>query len=136
MTITRVAPMLSSLALIAASLPVVRASEWDQKTILTIQQSIQVADQVLPPGTSVFKMLNVPPDRHLVQVFNADETKLVTATMTIPNYRLKQTGKGRFLFWETPPGQPKALRAWFYPGDLIGHEFADRTGRHHEKTGD
>ena len=29
-----------------------------------------------------------------------------------------------FTFWETPPGQPKALRAWFYPGDNFGQEFA------------
>ena len=27
-------------------------------------------------------------------------------------------------FWEVPAGQPKALRAWFYPGDNDGQEFA------------
>lgn len=27
------------------------------------------------------------------------------------------------MFWETPAGQPKALRAWFYPGDNFGQEF-------------
>jgi outer membrane biosynthesis protein TonB len=26
--------------------------------------------------------------------------------------------------WETPAGQPAALRAWFYPGDNFGQEFA------------
>lgn len=135
-TITRLAALLGFVALLAASLATARASEWDQKTILTIKESIQVADQVLPPGTYVFKLLNVPPDRHLVQIFNSEETKLVTATMTFPNYRLSPTGKGRFLFWETPVGQPKALRAWFYPGDNIGNEFADRAGHRREKAGD
>jgi hypothetical protein len=40
-----------------------------------------------------------------------------------PNYRLEPTGKTVFSFWETPPGQPKAMRAWFYPGDNFGQEF-------------
>jgi hypothetical protein len=29
-----------------------------------------------------------------------------------------------FRFWETPAGKPKAIRAWFYPGDNFGQEFA------------
>src|SRR6185437_2185820 len=27
-------------------------------------------------------------------------------------------------YWEVPAGQPKAMRAWFYPGDNFGQEFA------------
>jgi hypothetical protein len=49
---------------------------------------------------------------------------LETTILAIPNYRLQPTGKTVFTFWETPPGQPKALRAWFYPGDNFGQEFA------------
>ena len=48
----------------------------------------------------------------------------MTTILAIPNYRLQPTGKTVFTFWETPPGQPKALRAWFYPGDNFGQEFA------------
>src|SRR5262249_1915003 len=59
-----------------------------------------------------------------VQIFNGDETHLETTILAIPNYRLEPTGKTVFTFWETPPGQPKALRAWFYPGDNFGQEFA------------
>ena len=29
-----------------------------------------------------------------------------------------------FQYWEVPAGQPRALRAWFYPGDNFGQEFA------------
>jgi LPXTG-motif cell wall-anchored protein len=36
---------------------------------------------------------------------------------------LEPTGKSAFMFWETPAGQPRALRAWFYPGDNFGQEF-------------
>ena len=72
----------------------------------------------------MIKLLDSPSDRHIVQIFNADETQLQTTILAIPNYRIQPTGKTVFSFWETPPGQPKALRAWFYPGDNFGQEFA------------
>jgi hypothetical protein len=104
--------------------PSARADEWNKKTILTVNETIQVPNQVLPPGKYVIKLLDSPSNRHVVQIFNGDETHLITTILAIPNYRLQPTGKTVFGFWETPPGQPKALRAWFYPGDNFGQEFA------------
>jgi len=104
--------------------PGARADEWNKKTILTVNETIQVPNQVLPPGKYVIKLLDSPSNRHVVQIFNGDETHLITTILAIPNYRLQPTGKTVFGFWETPPGQPKALRAWFYPGDNFGQEFA------------
>jgi hypothetical protein len=89
-----------------------------------VNEPIQVPNQVLPPGTYVIKLLDSPSDRHIVQIFNKDESHLFTTILAIPNYRIQPTGKTVFTFWETPPGQPKALRAWFYPGDNFGQEFA------------
>ena len=104
--------------------PSARADEWNKKTILTVNETIQVPNKVLPPGTYVIKLLDSPSNRHVVQIFDGDETHLLTTILAIPNYRLQPTGKTVFGFWETPPGQPKALRAWFYPGDNFGQEFA------------
>jgi hypothetical protein len=101
-----------------------RADEWNKKTVMTVSEPIQVPNKVLPAGTYVIKLLNSPSDRHIVQIFNADETQIQTTILAIPNYRIQPTGKTVFSFWETPPGQPKALRAWFYPGDNFGQEFA------------
>jgi hypothetical protein len=101
-----------------------RADEWNKKTILTVNESIQVPNKVLPPGTYVMKLLDSPSNRHIVQIFDKNEQHLETTVLAIPNYRLEPTGKTQFQFWETPPGQPKALRAWFYPGDNFGQEFA------------
>lgn len=108
----------------AALAPSARADEWNKKTILTINESIQVPNKVLPPGTYVMKLLDSPSNRHIVQVFDKNEQHLETTVLAIPNYRLEPTGKTQLQFWETPPGQPKALRAWFYPGDNFGQEFA------------
>jgi len=108
----------------AALAPSARADEWNKKTILTVNETIQVPNKVLPPGTYVMKLLDSPSNRHIVQIFDKNEQHLQTTILAIPNYRLEPTGKTQFQFWETPPGQPKALRAWFYPGDNFGQEFA------------
>jgi len=104
--------------------PAALAGEWDKLTYLTVNESIQVPNKVLPPGKYAMKLLDSPGDRHIVQIFNADQTHIETTILAIPNWRLQPTGKTVFTFWETPPGQPKALRAWFYPGDNFGQEFA------------
>jgi hypothetical protein len=104
--------------------PAALAGEWDKLTYLTVNESIQVPNKVLPPGKYAMKLLDSPGNRHIVQICNADQTHLETTILAIPNERLQPTGKTVFTFWETPPGQPKALRAWFYPGDNFGQEFA------------
>jgi len=100
------------------------ADEWNKRTVMTVDESFQVPNMVLPAGTYVIKLVDSHSDRHIVQIFNADENHLFTTILAIPNYRIQPKGKTVFTFWETPPGQAKALRAWFYPGDNFGQEFA------------
>src|SRR5580698_8464350 len=122
---TRFVVAMASVGLLGVALSSsARADEWNKKTVMTVNEPIQVPNKVLPAGTYVIKLLSSPSDRHIVQIFNADETQLQTTILAIPNYRSQPTGKTVFTFWETPPGQPKALRAWFYPGDNFGQEFA------------
>jgi hypothetical protein len=58
-----------------------------------------------------------------VQIFNEREDKLYTTVLAIANYRLFPKDKTTFSFWETPRGNPVALKAWFFPGDNWGQEF-------------
>jgi LPXTG-motif cell wall-anchored protein len=123
---------LLGVALVAAAvIPSARADQWDKKTTITISEPVQMPSccnaehlVVLQPGTYVMALLDSPSDRHIVRVFEKDGTTVVTTILAIPNYRLKPTGKSAFQFWETPAGQPPAMRAWFYPGDDFGQEFA------------
>jgi hypothetical protein len=62
-------------------------------------------------------------DRNIVQIWNADRTKLFATILAIPDYRMKPTGDTVMKFEERPSSQPEALKAWFYPGDLYGQEF-------------
>jgi hypothetical protein len=121
----RLVVAMASVGLLGVALaPGARADEWNKLTVMTVNEPIQVPNKVLPAGTYVVKLLDSPSDRHIVQIFNKDQTHLETTILAIPNYRIQPTGKTVFTFWETPPGQPKALRAWFYPGDNFGQEFA------------
>ena len=79
---------------------------------------------VLQPGTYVLALVDSLSDRHIVRVFAQDEKTVITTILAIPNYRLQPTGTSTFQFWETPADQPRAMRAWFYPGDNFGQEFA------------
>ena len=44
----------------SALAPVARADEWDKKTVLTVDQPIQVTKTVLQPGKYVFKLIIRP----------------------------------------------------------------------------
>lgn len=100
------------------------ADEWNKRTILTVKEPIQVPGAVLQSGTYIMKLAESSSNRHIVQIFNDRENQLETTILAIPNYRLQPTGDTRFAWWEVPAGQPRTLRAWFYPGDNFGQEFA------------
>jgi LPXTG-motif cell wall-anchored protein len=106
-----------------AFIPKAHADAWDKMTIVTVNQPIIAGNKVLDPGTYVWKLLDSPSDRHVVQIFDKDQRHLETTVLAIPNYQMQPQGNTQFSFWETPAGVPKAVRAWFYPGDNFGQEF-------------
>jgi hypothetical protein len=107
----------------ATLLPSARADAWDKKTVVTFSQTVEVPGKILPAGTYTFKLLDSPSDRHIVQIFNADGSQIITTILAINNYRLQPTGETVMKFSERPGDSPEALRAWFYPGDEFGQEF-------------
>jgi hypothetical protein len=102
--------------------PKVQADEFDKKTIMTVNEPIQVPGKVLPAGTYVFKLLGSN-DRTLVAIYDADEMHLITTVQGIPDVRTETPDKAILQLEERSSGQPEALKAWFYPGDNGGVEF-------------
>ncbi len=99
---------------------------WDKRTRVTFSAPVEIpgiSAQVLPAGTYVFRLMDSPSDRHIVQIFSEDEKHLFANILAIPNWRLKPTDKTVMTFAERAAGQPQAIRAWFYPGDNFGQEF-------------
>ena len=109
--------------------PAANADDWNRKTVITFSGPVEIPGVhlkgwgVLPAGTYVFKILDSQSDRHIVQIFNKEQTEVYATILAIPNYRLKATDKTVVTFRERPAGQPEALRAWFYPGRNWGEEF-------------
>ena len=104
--------------------PGAKADDWNKKTVVTFSQPIEIPGGIiLPAGTYVFKLLDSLSDRHIVQVFNEDQTHVYATILAIPNYRLQVTDKTVMTFGESAVGLPQAIRAWFYPGANSGEEF-------------
>jgi hypothetical protein len=112
--------------------PKATADELNRKTVITFSEPFEVPGagaQVLPAGTYVFKVMDSPSDRHIVQISNQDETHVFALVLAIANYRLKTTDKTVITFRERPAGQPEALKAWFYPGREWGEQFVYERSR-------
>lgn len=117
----RIATLLLTVLLIMAG--VVSADQQNKKTVFTFKDSVQVPGSTLPAGTYVFKLANSDANRHIVQIYNQDETKLITTILAVPNSQLTPSGETIITYAKAPANQPAALEAWFYPGDNFGQQF-------------
>jgi hypothetical protein len=120
----RISTALAGIALLALATAPAPASTYNKKTYLTIDKTIEVPGAVLTPGKYVMKLVDSDSNRHIVQFLNENEDEVLSTVIAIPNTRLRPTGETEFAWYETPAGQPAAMRAWFYPGDNFGQEFA------------
>jgi len=114
--------LLAGLAALAV-LPVARADEWSQRTVVTFSGPVEIPGQTLPAGTYVFKLANSHANRHIVQVFNKDENHVFATILAIPSYRQRSSEKTIIRFEERAAGSPQAVKAWFFPHKNYGHEF-------------
>src|SRR5258708_15861641 len=107
--------------------PKSQATELDKKTIVTVNEPIQVSGKVLPAGTYVFKLaLTDLTDETLVSIFNADETQLIATIQGIPDSRAQAADKTTFHLEAQPSGGPELLNPDFSPTDNSGlhHKYS------------
>jgi hypothetical protein len=130
MTLLRAAPAVLGMAILGALiLPSAKSDEHDKMTTITFSGPVEIPPvyitgmRILPAGTYVFKLVESSSDRHIVQIFNADQSKIYATILAIPNYRLTPTDKTVITFNEGIRGNPEPIRAWFYPGANWGEEF-------------
>jgi len=123
MRLCRILTAFLGLAFVLACSSGLRSDAWDKTTKITFNEPTQVPGTVLQPGTYTFKLANSASNRHIVQIYNEDHTKLITTILAIPNQRLTLSGKTVLTYAEHPSDQPAALEAWFYPGDNFGQQF-------------
>ena len=103
-------------------LPNVRADEWNQATLFTFNQPVQIPGQVLPAGTYLFELVNNF-NHEIVRISNADRTNVIALIQARPTTQKGFTGKAAIVLAERGSSQPAAVVAWSYAGRLEGHQF-------------
>ena len=118
-----VALFLSAALLCVLLIPAVKADQWNKRTMVTLNEPLEVPGIVLEPGTYIFQLADSQANRHIVQIWTGDGMYLIATIMALPAYRLEPSDHTVLNYDERPVDQPMALRQWFYPGDNMGQEF-------------
>ena len=103
---------------------VAQGTTLEQKTDVTISAPMQIPSGVLQPGHYTFQINTLPSGQTSVIQIRDDSGKVIANLMTINDYRITPTDKTVITYSERAKNQPPAVRAWFYPGETFGHEFA------------
>ena len=122
----RYAQFLAVLAMILMGgtlIPSLKASETDKQTFIAISQPISVQGSTLPPGKYVLRLEDSLESQSIVNIFNADGTRLITTILAIHAWRVRPADRSEFVFYDVSAGRQAALHLWFYPGDNAGFEF-------------
>jgi hypothetical protein len=98
------------------------AGERNKKTMVIFSQSVELPGIVLPAGTYVFRLLDLPGARGVVEVSN-EENRVLATILAIPRITATPHEKPWVAFSERPDGCPMAIHEWFYPGQVSGLEF-------------
>lgn len=121
----RVLGLTVALAGAALLTPSAKADDFNKETMVTLNAPIAIEGQVLLPGEYVFKLADSAVDRDLVQIFNADETHLVTSVLGVPAQR-NEPGNVTITLNEVPAGNTPSIRDWFFAGEESGIHFMNR----------
>ena len=112
------------IAVVLLAPPLTQGDEWNRATRFTINHSFQVPNTKLEANTPyVIRLMDSPSTRNVVQIYNENQTRMLTQFIAISAERLEPTDKTMFAFMETEPGYPVPIKEWFYPGRTIGLEF-------------
>src|SRR5688572_18199778 len=103
------AAMVGSLVMGAVLLapPAIQGDDWNLATRFSISQQFEVPGAVLEANKPyVIRLYDSPSERNVIQIFNEDQTKLVTMFMAIRSERMEPTDDTKFSFMESAPGFP------------------------------
>lgn len=114
--------------------PAAWADVYNEQTKLVFNEPVEIPGRVLPAGTYWFVLQDNDSDRNVVQIFSGDWSKLETTLLAVPTLRQQPTNETEIEFAERPHDKPEALLKWYYPGNVLGHEFIYRPK--HEKEFD
>ncbi len=100
-----------------------RADVDNRDTKLTFSQPVEIPGMVLAAGTYEFRLADpTGNDTFVVEVLNS-KGKGIALLSASPVYRANVSDQTIVTFEKRGPGNPQALRTWFYPDVNYGLEF-------------
>jgi hypothetical protein len=114
---------LAAVSAVVLSAGTMAAATWNDRTILTFSEKVQVPGTTLPAGTYAFELLDPMATSDLVKITSADGSKVFTTIQTVPVMRKELEGDTVLKFDPADADSPPAIAAWFYPGSYYGHQF-------------
>ena len=114
---------MATLFLLLTSMPAAAQTTFDKRTIVTVSGPVHIPGTSLAAGKYVFKLHDSLSNRHIVQVWSGDESKLLATILAVPAQRPQVSEETVITFAERESTMPPAIRYWYYPSQRIGHEF-------------
>jgi hypothetical protein len=100
------------------------AEDSAKKTTLTINTPTQMPGTTLAAGTYVFKQSGEQSGWNIVQVYNQDESSLVSTLLAYPNPNLVSNGQAFLLYPQSIDSQTQVMEAFFFDGDPVAQQLA------------
>src|SRR4051812_17788151 len=91
---------IATLLVAGLAMPASAQTTWDKKTKITINVPVRVGNVTLPAGSYVMRLHDDDGVRRVVEVYNADETRLYTTTIGLPDFRNEATNETVITFYE------------------------------------
>ncbi len=100
------------------------AEDSAKKTTFTINTPTQMPGTTLAGGTYVFKQSGEQSGWNIVQVYNQDESSLVTTLLAYPNPNLVSNGQAFLLYPQSIDSQSQVMEAFFFDSDPVAQQLA------------
>ena len=106
------------------SLPA-RADDQGKTAKIELKSPVQIPGTTLKAGTYVFKLSSSESGWNVIQVYNADQSSLITTVLAYPNPKLQRTGDAQVLMYaHAPRSGIHVMKGWFFDGDNEAQEWA------------
>jgi hypothetical protein len=95
-----------------------------KKTTLSVSVLTQLPGTTLAAGSYVFRQSGEQSGWDIVQVYNSDQSSLVTTLLAYPNPNLVSNGQAFLVYPQSTDSQTQIMEAFFFDGDPVGQQLA------------
>lgn len=108
-----------------ASAPSANAQSDRENSTFAVTEPLEVGGYTLQPGTYLIKVVTLTADRNTIKITNVEETEVFALVLATPHpiRTDEMVPSTRYTFYQTTPGQPKALRTWFPRDSTNGQDI-------------